>query len=85
MEKSFLSSSSLIWLSGLKSALSLDLTEEEESLSYDARGVEILQHSFPSCICVDHIRYLIKTTSREEVRVFLMIQVQDCGLFNILL
>ncbi len=60
MEKSFLSSSSLIWLSGLKSALSLDLREEEESLSYDARGVEILQHSFPSCICLDHIRYLKK-------------------------
>lgn len=43
MEKSFLASSCLIWLSGLMSALRLDLREEEESLSYDARGIEILQ------------------------------------------
>jgi len=80
MEKSFLVSSCFIWLSGLMSALSLDLREEEESLSCDNIHNEIilLLCDILIRICLKHICIFLKTTSREEVRIFL-IQVGDCS------
>lgn len=56
MEKSFLVSSCFIWLSGLMSALSLDLREEEESLSCDnvhnERKLAALWHLFETYLYI---------------------------------